>query len=222
MADLRQEIPGYAEAVEAERFNRDAIFLGLTEDIGKGKDKFAVLPLSLRHVLQLRLLRSPLLTIGLPASSHDIFRFLWTVWPDKSPKGRKQLLRRCRRFGIPRWGWLGRAKVLLRVQKITAAIRQYLTEAFADWPPGGKGTESYYSNAAAYVSIFAREYGWSEAEVLDMPLKKLFQYYAEVREFHGKALFNPSGRLLNEWLLSQQPKDSAVAEMINAAACKRN
>jgi hypothetical protein len=211
--DVREQIPGWKEAVEQERFQRDAVFLGLIESIGP----FEVLPLSLRHLLTLRLIRSPFLITGAPDDAKDIFRFLWVVWPDQSAKGRKKLMHACRQFTIPWWGPRAQARVMGRVQLITGQVRKYLADSLADWPPSGKGGDSYYSSAVAFCSVIAREYRWTEAVTLDMPLKKLFQYLAEIREFYGKPLLNPSsGKLVADWLLTQQEPDSLMGQLLAA------
>jgi hypothetical protein len=52
----------------------------------------------------------------------------------------------------------------------------------------------------------AREFGWAYDEIMDTPLKLIFQYLKEIREYHaamnGKdaMLCNPSGAITTKYM----------------------
>lgn len=213
-------IPGYAEAVLKERVVRDAAFLGITESVGP----FEVTPLTLRQWIVLRLLNNPLLHGGTPTPD-DVVNFLWLLSPGYHPvKGRKAFERRCRRFFFPR-RYLAllntksakarhehrNEQQMIRAAKIVDAIRAFVQEAMQDRPPAPKtlGFEAdYFSDGAYFCAVFGREFGWSQDDVLNTPLKRLFQYLNEMKHYHRSPvpLCNPSDRIKAQYLRSIQPR----------------
>jgi len=96
---------------------------------------------------------------------------------------------------------------LERLEAITEAAHKYVREHFQD-RPGSKGVVDqvdYYSDAAGICLMVSRESGgWAEDYILDMSLKRLFQYVKAIQDFHGKkVLFNPSDRIIGDWLTQQ-------------------
>jgi hypothetical protein len=84
------------------------------------------------------------------------------------------------------------------------SISDFIGEAMQD-SPGGAGGDgeaiSYYSFGASLVDCLAKEYGWIEASILDMPLKRLFQYLKVISRRNGETtLFNPSDKVRGKWL----------------------
>lgn len=192
----------YAVAVEKERIVRDASFFPVNERIGP----FDVRPMTLRHYLMLRAMRSPLLGKALP-STNDLAAFLWVVSPDFSlcVKARNKFLKKCRRSFVSTRFF--RQKKLKVAAEIINAARAYVDEAFQDAPPQTQTAtfdKEYYSDAAAICARFARVFGWDDEAILDKPLKRLFQYLkehrvheaAEVGQSDKVILFNPSDSLL--------------------------
>jgi hypothetical protein len=214
--DFRDNIKGWREAVEQEQVARDAAFLALPENIGP----FEVMPMTLRHLLKLKAIRSPFITNGTPESGHDIFRFLWVLSPDQSPKAKRRLLKKCRIYTVPAKPRFhmnmamkiyeeGCTRTMNAMRDVVGQIRRYLDETFSDVPPNstGKGT-SYYSDGAGLCGTLAREYGWSREAIMSLQIKEIIQYMAEIREARGGLMFNPSQRLISRWLCTQQPVDS--------------
>jgi hypothetical protein len=216
------EIPGYAKEVLRERVIRDAAFLGITESIGP----FEVVPMSLRHWLILRLMHSPLLTGDTP-TPQDVFNFLWLLSTNYSAtnlRSKRHFERRCRSMFFPprywalmntRWAraWheSKRIKRLTVAARIIYAARAYVTEALQDRPPIQKSIgfdADYYSDAAYFCALFGREFGWSQDETLNMPVKRMFQFLNECRASRGSKtpLCNPSDRIKSQYLRSLQPK----------------
>lgn len=181
------DIPGYAEAVLRERMLRDAAFLGLSETVGP----FELRPLTLRGYLVLQMARSPLLHHATP-SREQLVQFLWAQSVDYKP-GRKG------RFA--RWLFMRKCRKHLATftesARIIGACHAYIDEAMMDAPPrqrDGNYHKSYYSEVCFWVKLF--EWHYTDAQVLDMPLKTLHQFRnAKLQSVDSKSiLFNPSDR----------------------------
>ena len=179
---LTDQIPGLREAIEQEQHIRDTSFLALPESVCG----FDVKPLTLRHVLTLGAIGSPFMRGGYPMP-HDVGAFLCLVgeWS-----------------GFSRWRnlrKLGSSDVRNSIEQVESFVK----ESFQDSPGGGGDIESqsYYSFAASLVDLFGHEYGWSEADILDAPTKRLFQYVKAISRRSGETvLFNPSDRVRGEWM----------------------
>ncbi len=208
------EIPGYASAVVKERIIRDAAFLGITESIGP----FEVVSMTLRHWVVLRTMNSPFLRGGTPGPI-DVVDFLWLLSPQFSPhqtKFRKAFDRQClEHFFPPKHSiWSAKKSHKLRCEqrminaaKIIDAARDYIIETMQDRPPVQKSMSNghevdYYSDPAYFCACFGREFGWCQEEVLNMPLKRLFQYLNEMKKYHGSPvpLMNPSDSIKAAWM----------------------
>ena len=188
---LIDQIPGLGAAIEQERFVRDSSFLSLPEVIG-GVD---VQPMTLRHVIALSSVGSPFIAGG-HASPEAVAQFVLLL---AKPQG-----------------WLAKRRLLRRIARLDydatiAEIKAFMDEAFQDSPAssGGRAQASYYSFAASLVDVFGTEYGWSENEILDVPLKRLFQYLNAIRKRHNPeaVLFNPSDRVRGEFLAAVNKKN---------------
>ncbi len=219
------EIPDYARAVVEERTIRDAAFLGITESIGA----FEVVPMTLRQHAILRVMRHPLLGKEMP-SPVDLANFLWLLSPGFTPQNtwaKRRFMRLCRRtFFPPRYlplintAWARArhhrkhdARMAVAAEIVTKA-RAYVAETMQDKPPSVQtvGFEpEYFSDAAHFCASFGREYGWSQEEVLEMPLKRVFQYCNELKLHHGSKipLCNPSDRVRSAWMREHNRKRKA-------------
>lgn len=222
--DFRDSIPGYWEAVAKEQILRDAAFLGLTESIADG---FEAVPLTMRHYLSLRAIRSPFLVGGTVAVS-DVIAFLRVVAPENSNWIRfgelcasfEAKLPWLHTFGaMARWR-IRAARAEKRLREVTLGIIRYLDAALNDCGGGGAASaESYFSDGAAMVHRFGLAYGWSRERTMSEPLKCLFQYLKAIKaEDFAKAgrlpvLHNPSGRIISDWLAEHQPPDSVAAKL---------
>lgn len=186
---MRVEIPGMAAAIDRERFVREQSFLELPEVV-VGVE---VQPLTLRRMLLLSSVGSPFIAGG-TVSAYDVACFFLVM--AGQPRGFK------------RWRLLRRVG-LMEPEKAVAEIGEFLNESFQDAPPGGReDSTSYYSFASGLVDCFASEYGWTEREILDVPVKRLFQCLkAMTKRNNPKAiLFNPSDKVRGRWLLEQNQK----------------
>jgi len=210
---------GYAEAVAREQMVRDASFLPVNEKIGE----FEVLPMTLRHYLILRMMRSPLLTGGMPGPV-ELTQFLWVLSPRYTPRnglGRWMFFRRCRKFipasfpGDSPRAKAKRQKAVLRAAQIINESVAYINDALQDRQPssgGGGPCKSYFSDAAGTCALFAREFGWDDEATLQKPMKRLLQYMKEMSVSRGSKipLCNPSDDKINEFLIAKNQKEKAA------------
>lgn len=208
MGDLRNVIPGLAEAQEQEQLIRDAAFLVETETICG----FELRPLTLRDLLALRVAKSPFLIGGTP-SPQQIADFIWRLSENFNPRDKfaqRRVQEQCEKFIPPKPPYLKTPKAIrkwkiktqlvihLNVQFILQA-NSFVMESLRDLPAAsnsGAGQSPLFSIAAALCGDFGREYGWSPDTVLDMPIKRITQFIREIqcRRLGDKArthLFNP-------------------------------
>lgn len=222
MEDIRTplDLPGMAEALEQEQIERSAAYHALYDHVGE----FIVTPMTLQQYSILRLARSPLLTVDRIAQPTDIVQFLWLLSTDFTPiesKAKQVIRRRCRMFYPPapplfktrraleRWD-RRKFDALRHCTEITDAIRQFVRETFFDAPePTGASHEpDYYSDECAIIMHLARQTGWSRQEILQMPLKQIFQCLKEIRYYRAitsvppqpHMLSNPSERIIDDYL----------------------
>jgi len=187
--NIFDQIPGYRAAVEAEAFTRDLAFAEVPEDVAG----VAVGPLNWLRFVRLAVMGSPIVCGG-RVTPADVAAALWLLSVDYHPQAR-----------LRRWRFLRR----LRSQKFLAlasALDAYVQEALAD-APGGSGELTgprAFSGVAAYVDLFASEYGWPPADVLRLPFKQLFQLHRCIEARKGRnVFFNPSDKVRGEWLRQQ-------------------
>jgi hypothetical protein len=183
----------YAQAVAAERDARDYAFLDLPSEIC-GVD---VLPMTLRTFIARVAMGCPFLrgyrVLDLADPVGHIGAFLWHLSVARA---------RSRRLG-PLAEYHARTRfneVVARIDlfAVEPAIDEYLEETFLDAPVPGGGAEGaaagevYTSIAATLVDLFAFDYGWPAAQVLDAPLVQLHQLLRSrsLRKNPNAILFN--------------------------------
>ncbi len=192
--------PGLAEATARENLLRDLAYAGLPELVCG----IELCPLTARHVLRLSLTQSPFFApppdretllrwLGLECITEvDVARFLWACSPRYRPGAR-----------VARWRFL-RSVRRFPLGPACEEIFAFVEESFADKPGGTPANgPSYWSWLASYVFAIARATGWTEAAILDLPLKRGWQYLKLARlENDPKAIFfNPySDRAKSDWL----------------------
>lgn len=194
------EIPGYREAVRREMRVRDSAFLG-------GKELVCgvvVSPLSLRRLIWLEQARNghvvPCTFDNLTeACAHAIQVLYFCSDAFRLPDSPRRTLFKAWRENY------AMARFIYRVRRgrdqvaIVREVREWLEEAFQDAPAGGGGVTA--AGHAAYPAYIIDRFGeaalpFTEAEVMDMPLKKLWQHWRLAgRRLHGTALTNPSDDL---------------------------
>lgn len=187
-------VPGYREAVEHENTLRDAAFLEVPETICG----IEVLPMTPRHFILLDAIGCPCVRGG-TTSAEEIARFLWIISPEFRTvktwfdrRVRARFVRRCRK---------------INVAEADKQIETYIEEAFQDSPGAQSGAAKVldWSWIAALVHQSAAHYHWSESDILNLPLKRLFQYSRICkREENPRAIFfNPRDKARRAWLLQR-------------------
>lgn len=184
--ELYSLIPGLREAVEKEKFIRQAAFCGLPEII----EGIKVSPLAPRHLVILESIDSPFTSGRIPVP-REVEECIW-------------VLAECR-FASRAKRWLFHHRLRKKNYNATLqALYDYFDESFQDAPSGrsSKSGISYYSFSAALVDVFASEYGWGMEEIFNSPVKQLFQFLKIIRRRANPSvpLFNPSDSIRSRWL----------------------
>lgn len=127
-------------------------------------------PLTVRRWDRLRVAQSPF-AFGGPIGAADIAVFAWAMHPHYAPGAwfrRWCLVRRLRRLDFA---------------AAAAAAEAIVAEALLDRPAVASGAQGScrFHWASFIVDRLAAAYGWSETEILDLPLARAFQYVALVR-----------------------------------------
>lgn len=182
----------YDEAVERQNLIRDLAFAGDSErPLPENIAGFEVMPMTMRHFVNLRLINSPFICGGKP-TQYDAIAFLWQLNPEYSinnRRGKAIFVDRCERtfvfptepvvhlpFLMARWAKVALVR-LQRFGEVLMGISQYLEEALLD-APGGSGESrrpAYFSDAAGYCDRFSKEYRWPVEYSMNAPFKLTFQ-----------------------------------------------
>jgi hypothetical protein len=181
------EIPGYTEAVNAEQSNRDVAFLATTPPICG----VSIVHMSLRHWIQLIGCRNRFIRGERPEPG-DVAMFLWFLSPSYSC----DVTARAR--------FVAEHVRPLDFMDVTREIYAYLNRVFQDIPHGDGAAQgkSYTAPVASMVDLLASEYGWTDDQILSLPLARLFQYLRRIekRRDPKSIQFNRSERLISQWL----------------------
>jgi hypothetical protein len=211
---LKSEEYRYAVAMEGE--GRDLAFVEIPSQVCG----FSLRPITSLDLLNLSLLRSPFLGadflagrrkavpeiptfanadffkahVAIPA--REIAAFLWVQSVDFIPRQRglkyvlkyRRFVSRCRK---------------LKYGEACESIRRFVDAAMLDRPQGGKTSGTQITSwLASSVAFVASKFHWSEREILNMPIARLFQYERAIVASAGKgaAVSNRSDKLRSEFL----------------------
>lgn len=181
------QIPGYREAVERERFNRDAAFAEVPQFICG----ISVQPLCFLSLTRLALVGSPFVKGG-DVTPTNLASTLWLLSSIYSPEAR-----------FARWRFLRMVRKKPYLQLIRE-VEKFFADSFED-APGGGGEEqiSYYSTAADICDALCSEYGWTIEQVMRVPLVQLWQLLKAMRRRCSGStgiMWNPSDKVRGRWL----------------------
>ena len=182
----RHANPEYRAAVEREQALRDVSFLDLPADICG----IEIRQMTARDYLILDGLGSPFVCGG-PSTDFDVVQFLWQL-QSRRPLSQVCFAWRCGRLDGP----------------VIGKIRDYVDVTFQD-APGGSDGPRYVGWLASVVDTVASEYGWPEDVIINMPLRRLFQYCKRIRMRldPNAIMFNPSDEFRTKHLkLARQRK----------------
>ncbi len=175
----------YRAAVELETESRTLAFADVPDMVCG----IPVRAITLKDVIVLDGAKSPFMVGGIPTPD-DVIVFLWLQSTQFKP-GHRPLRRFARKHRNLIYG------------EACKEIKALIDDTFMDSPKGaGKEHLPYYAWPASLVDLFGSQYGWSEAEILNAPLRRLFQYRKAIikREDPKAVLWNPSMEIRSRWL----------------------
>ncbi len=183
------QIPGYKEAIAKESRTRLLAWF----ECSKSVCGFEIAPLTLRRYNLLQLYESPLLKDVAPSAA-ELAQFLLIMHPRFFEMGAVSkwfFLRKCGKVFSPTpkpfWKTTARhekseAKKLANAANIVEASIMEIRDALYDSGKSGGGSKSFYNSVVSVCALLARNYGWTEGEILNIPLSRVFQYSRECKE----------------------------------------
>ena len=183
------QVPGYAEAANREQVNRDMAFMPAPLPVCG----VAVRHMNARHHIMLCGCRNRFITGG-SIRPEDVAMWLWFLSPGYTTEA-----------GF-REAFIAEKVRPLDFAEVSRAIIEYREQVYQDWPASdGLARKLYVAPVATMVDLLAHEYGWSDESILEMPLARIFQYVRRInmRRDPGAVMFNPSDRLMSEYLMAR-------------------
>lgn len=192
---LHDLIPGLREAETRYRDENAEAFAGIEPKIC---GRVEIAPLTARMFLDLQGADCALVcNVGRPVNDEDVRVMLWRCSP-LYRKGDDEV----RRFF--------QASLLeLPFEEAVEGLLEYVRRSLAGqplWKGSIRATPGVGNWAARLVHIFAKQYGWTEDYVLDLPLRRLWQYANRIME-DADATYKEQApealRLRQSWLLTK-------------------
>lgn len=183
---LLAQIPGYAEAVNAELVNRELAFMPAPMPICG----LPIRHLNPRHQMILVRCRNAFVCGGL-VQPKDVAFFLWALSPEYVMNDTEK-----------RDAYIRERVARLNFRKVSKEILAYMQQVMQDMPQGeGVDQKLYTAPVASLVDLLALEYGWSDEAILEMPLARIFQYARRIQARHQPRvpLFNRSDGVIAQW-----------------------
>jgi len=195
-AELWEEYrPRIAEARDADRRDVQTSLVSVPELVGKSW----VMPMTIARLLYLEAINHPFLS-GAEADRDAVLDFLWIMSPEFKAGNRRAAKKFFRRY------WLRRVD--------PEPLREYLASEFES-EENADGTPPAPEWVAHLVDVFASEYGWSEAEIHTISLKRLFRYgnaiVARRGDKIGPAMSPKADRVKAEYLVKVRELEKANA-----------
>lgn len=174
MADYREQIPGWLDAVAVERYEHDAAFSNPVDVIAG----FPVRHMSLLDATQLVAMGCPLVGSmpdeDLFLTSKELHQqaavMIAFLHPDfRRNRGIIQRIKNRRRI---------RAALKVRPASLFDELSAYNERTFMDGL-GGNGRKeliSQWSTVTDYIDLIASQYGWGREEIISMPFRQLIQF----------------------------------------------
>lgn len=208
MADIRERIPGWLDAVKVERENHESAF-AYPFDMIAG---FPVRHMSLLDMSQLLAMGCPFV-FSLPTEDEFIVyeevrneaalvvAFLHTGF--RSRPGRLNAWRNRR---------IQRAVLKVRPAFLHAELRAYQERTLMDkiGSSGKPEAISSWASVVGYIDLVASEYGWSKDAIMQMPFRQLIQFCRRIL------------KRLNDKLPMPSISDTAIAEYTRKLNQKTN
>lgn len=208
MADFRETIPGWKEAVKAEKEAHELAFvyphdniagvavrhatladLFILEKIG---NRFACGNFPSWHEFSL-----------IPECRYQAYELLCFLSLDQSKNAFVNFLRRLRYRFLPK-------------EELYVGLSRYFLDTYMDHMAtpvnSRKPVISYWADCVAYIDLLALEYGWSECEIMAMPYRKIIQIVRKIsnRKNPDVPLASKADKVATAWLFEQDQKRKAV------------
>jgi hypothetical protein len=165
-----------ARADRLETYWRDFAFLGINEELRLGKTRVEVCLLTLRMFVQLMAVRSPFVVGGRVRPEH-LVQLLWRMSPKYQANDKA-----ARAAFIESIAPVFAGTVFPRAVRI---VSRFFDRMLLDKPPvsegGGVSSKPDASFAAGVIHLVAKNYGWSQDEILDTPMPVLFQFIRKLQ-----------------------------------------
>lgn len=191
---LSDLIPGLREAEDQYRSDNAEAFLGIENDIAGA---VPILPFTPKMYIDLVAAGNAFFAPkGTPITAADVAVFLWRCHPNYC-------------FGTEQANTLRRffngSLYLLDYSRAVDDINTYNAAAWAGMPMWkSRGVDVGVAQwPSRLVHLFAKEYGWTEEYILNLPFRRLWQYANRVLEENDpkfKETSPNSLRLRDEWL----------------------
>ena len=195
--DARLKIDGWSDAVRRESRSRDHAYALPFDHIGEIRVRhMTVRDVSIFTALRNRMLSDPFPSVeAFQMNSiviRDALEFVALIDYGYDIDNRKRFARTKKRAGK------------MPVKLLHSEIKRYIDETFLDTYSTKKHskTDRYWSNTASVVDLFAGEYGWTEAETLDLPFRRALQYIRIISKRNNpkEPSNNPSDKLVFDYL----------------------
>jgi len=195
------EVPGYTEAVARVLSETEALReLAFTDFPVKILD-LEVSQLTLRKFFLLACAGNPLLFGGNVGPEH-VVQFLWVVSLDFDPDD------------VEKRDIFVQLAAEMHFANTVSAIRKYCQDSLMDRPPANANADPIESPTcwlAYFIDRFASEYHWTEDQILDKPIARLYQLLRQItlRE-------NPRYKFINSRLTLLEIEYADKAEELEA------
>ena len=135
-------------------------------------DGILINQMTLRHLFMLHGADSPFINRG-KVKVEDIGVFLWIMSPDYTPKqkDREQFCKKIKDVNI---------------KNAIEDIAEFFEITFADADTDKKEHKEYASFVAYVIDMFGQEYGWRIDEIMDMPMRQIYQLSSVIGERYAR------------------------------------
>lgn len=199
-------IPGLAKAEDDFVLGQTEAFLNV-EPLICGKIK--LLPFTAQMFIELDAADSPFFRPDSSPAPEHVAMFLWRCSPEFS-----------------RYKWYSTWKMNRFIKRVAhipygqavVEITEYLERAYAPLPAVKRkvtATRSFASWPSHLVHAFASEYGWSEETILNLPLRRLYQYMNRIIESNDpdfKQMCPATAKLKHAWMKERRIKREQAAQ----------
>ena len=167
---MKPELPAaIKQAIAESESNQAEAWLNFNTTIAG----IEVTQMTIKQFFMLDGIESPYLNQGSPTPP-ALALFLWILSPKYNPtkEAREKF---CEEI------------FTLQIEQATKDIQKYLIATFQDAEADGKDDKRYANYLTYLIDLFGREYGWRPAEVMQMPMRQLYQLNTAIGERYARA-----------------------------------